>query len=202
MEWAKKECILVEAAKAFARHGFKKASIDQIAQMAGVAKGTIYLAVESKEELFYQVLHREVRSWIGEVSKAIDPRVPADELLALTSSVGLAYLDAHPLVKHLLFGEAHVIIPAWGKRLDQLSQLGSENVVRILKLGIEQGVFREDLDVETTAQLLLDLQLAFFALHDRETGAQREAQIRRRRKAGLDLVLNGLRKQPGRPNPA
>jgi AcrR family transcriptional regulator len=44
MELAKKECILVEAARAFARFGFKKTSVDEIAKAAGVAKGTIYLA--------------------------------------------------------------------------------------------------------------------------------------------------------------
>ena len=78
MELAKKECILMEAARAFARFGFKKTSVDEIAKAAGVAKGTIYLAAESKEDLFYQTLHREVRQWVAEVSKLIDPREPAD----------------------------------------------------------------------------------------------------------------------------
>src|SRR5690242_10652243 len=100
MERTKKESILLEAARAFARYGFRKASIDQIARKAGVAKGTVYLAVESKEDLFYQVLHREVRAWIGEVSKTIDPRTPADQLLAIASLRAMEYLDAHPLVKY------------------------------------------------------------------------------------------------------
>ncbi len=83
MELAKKECILMEAARAFARFGFRKTSVDEIARAAGVAKGTIYLAAESKEDLFYQALHREVRQWVGEVSGLIDPRRPADELRSL-----------------------------------------------------------------------------------------------------------------------
>ena len=76
METSKKECILVEAAKAFARFGFRKASIDEIAKEAGVGKGTVYLAAESKEDLYYQVLHREIRAWqaqeIHEASGASD----------------------------------------------------------------------------------------------------------------------------------
>jgi len=48
VEQAKKDCILLEAARAFARFGFKKASIDEIAKEAGVGKGTVYLAAESK----------------------------------------------------------------------------------------------------------------------------------------------------------
>jgi AcrR family transcriptional regulator len=194
VERSKKECILLEAAKAFARFGFKKASVDAIAKMAGVAKGTVYLAAESKEDLFYQVLHREVRAWIGEVSNAIDPRIPADRLLEICSETGVAYLDSRPLLKHLLFGEAHLMLPDWADRLDSLVALGGENAIQILKLGVRQGLFREEIDVEAVAQLLLDLQLAYFVLHDR--GPDRQARILRRKKAAFDLVLNGLRKRP------
>ena len=82
MDRAKRECIVVAACKAFARFGFKKASVDEIAKRAGVAKGTVYLAAESKEDLFYQVLHRELRAWIAECSSMIDPRKPADQLIS------------------------------------------------------------------------------------------------------------------------
>lgn len=191
MERAKRDCILIEAAKAFARHGFKKASIDQIAQKAGVAKGTVYLAAESKEDLFYQVLHREVRAWIAEVAANIDPRVPADQLLVQASQQGLEYLEARPLVKELLFGQAHLYLPNWGERLDHLVSLGRENATQILRLGMRQGIFRPELDVDTVAELLLDLQLAYFVLHDR--GPDRESKLARRKVAAFDLVMNGLR---------
>ena len=191
----KKESILVEAARAFSRHGFHKASISQIAQKAKVAKGTVYLTARSKEDLFYQVLHREIRAWIADVSRSIDPRIPADRLLEKVSQSGLEYLDAHPLVKDLLFGQAHGILPSWAHRLDELVDLGRENVVQILKLGIRQGLFRPDVDVETVSQLLMDLQLAYYLFHDREPqGApQRLEESARRRAVALDLVLNGLR---------
>jgi AcrR family transcriptional regulator len=191
MERAKRDCILIEAARAFARYGFKKASIDQIAKHAGVAKGTVYLAAESKEDLFYQVLHREVRAWIAEVAAGIDPRVPADQLLVQASQQGLEYLEARPLVKELLFGQAHLYLPNWGERLDHLVSLGRENATQILRLGIRQGLFRAELDVDTVAELLLDLQLAYFVLHDR--GPDRESKLARRKIAAFDLVMNGLR---------
>src|SRR5438552_18399730 len=98
MDRSKKECILVEAAKAFARFGFKKASIDEIAKEAGVGKGTVYLAAESKEDLFYQVLHRELREWSADCARAIDPRVRADRLLGKLLETAIAYLERRPLV--------------------------------------------------------------------------------------------------------
>jgi AcrR family transcriptional regulator len=195
MEAAKRECILVEAAKAFARFGFRKASIDVIAEKAGVGKGTVYLAAESKQDLFYQVLHREVVSWIAEVQKVIDPRVPADQLLMLASVQGRNYLEERPLLRQLLFGDAYKLMPEWGDRLDALVALGGHNAEQILKLGVQQGLFRPDLDVETTAKLLIDLQLAYFVLHDRP-GPDREARIERRSAAAFTLILNGLYVRP------
>lgn len=196
MDWAKKDCILVEAAKAFAKYGFKKTSIDHVAKKAGVAKGTVYNACDSKEDLFYQVLHREVRMWLAEISKRIDPRVPADEMLKMTSAYSEQYLDERPLVRDLLFREAHQLMPTWQTQLDELCDLGLANGVALLQLGIKQGVFRDDLDVEITAELLQDLSLAHYLLHDAKS-EDREARKQRRRAAALDLVLNGIR----RPEP-
>jgi len=190
MEQAKKECILSEAARCFARFGFKKASIDEIARKAGVAKGTVYLACESKEDLFYQAIHRDVRAWQAEVAMLIDPRKPADELIELMSVAGLASLQDHPLVRDLLFGKTAELMPAWRGKFAELRQLGLANVIEVLRLGVRQGIFRKDLDVEPTASLLQDLQTAGILFHGPEL--ERLLPLLR---AGLDLVLDGLRKR-------
>lgn len=181
MELTKKECILVEAARAFARWGFRKTSVDEIAKAAGVAKGTIYLAAESKEDLFYQALHREVRAWVGEVSQLIDPREPADELLGKMALFGFQKLETSPLVQDLLTGKTGELLPTWRERFDELRSLGLKNVIEVLNLGIRQGRFRKELDVERVARTLQDMQIAAYLFRRRDDLA-----------AGLDLVLNGL----------
>src|SRR3954453_11965235 len=113
MEREKKECILTAATRLFARFGFKKTSVDQIAKEAGVAKGTVYLAAETKEDLFYQAVHREVRAWTAELARLIDPRVSAEQLLMQVASEGLRYLNERPLVRELLFGSYHLVMPEW-----------------------------------------------------------------------------------------
>lgn len=194
MEQAKHNGILAAAARAFQSFGFKKASIDEIARAAGVAKGTIYLACQSKEDLFYQVLHREIRAWAADVAKILDPRVPAEELLERASRASIEYLDRHPLVRALLFGEYHALLPAWTERFDHLVAIGRETVVEILRIGQRQGRFRTELDLEETAQILLDLQTAYYILHDR--GPDKVARRERRAKAAFDVVIRGLQVRP------
>src|SRR5687768_359886 len=104
MEREKKDCILRAAVRAFERFGFKKASVDEIAKDAGVAKGTVYLAAESKEDLFYQALHREVRTWVAEIARLIDPRKKADQLLVEVAQASLQQMQTKPLVRDLFLG--------------------------------------------------------------------------------------------------
>lgn len=49
---AKREAILAAALGLFGRYGYRRTSIDDIAREAGIAKGTVYLHVESKAMLF------------------------------------------------------------------------------------------------------------------------------------------------------
>jgi AcrR family transcriptional regulator len=53
-----RDAILTAATDAFARFGFKKTSIDDIARRARIGKGTVYLHFEGKEQLFGAVIRR------------------------------------------------------------------------------------------------------------------------------------------------
>jgi AcrR family transcriptional regulator len=192
MDWTKKDGILLEAGKCFTRFGFKKTSVDEIAKKAGVGKGTVYLAAESKEDLYYQVLNREVRAWIAESARIIDRR-PADVILGELLAMATGHLEAHPLVMDLLVGGAQQLLPEWREQLEELRELGRANIVELLKLGVKQGLFCGDLNVEVVAALLQDFHLSGYVLRSHDGPV---ASLAERARVGLDLVLNGLRVRP------
>jgi AcrR family transcriptional regulator len=68
---AKLERILDAALDVFAERGFSDARLDEVAARAGVAKGTIYLYVPSKQALFEAL----IRSGIAVPIEAIEQRV-------------------------------------------------------------------------------------------------------------------------------
>jgi AcrR family transcriptional regulator len=192
MDRAKKDSILLEAAKCFARFGFKKTSIDDIAKQAGVAKGTVYLAAESKEDLYYQVLNREVRAWIASSARVIDRR-PADMILAELLMVATSHLEESPLLIDLLIHGAQELLPTWRPQLEELRELGRTNLVELLKLGVRQELFRADLDIDLVAGLLQDFHLATYIMRAHDNPGER---LLDRARAGMDLILNGLRVRP------
>jgi AcrR family transcriptional regulator len=194
MEQEKKERILDAAEARFARFGFKKTSIDEVAADAGVGKGTVYLMCESKEDLFYQVVHRDIRAWCAAVAQLIDPRVPADELLTRCNFQAWQYLDDHPLVRDLLLGNHQEVMPLWTDRLEDLRAIGRANTVEILRIGVRQGRFRADLDVERVALILQDLLAASLLIAFRSHRPADEQMMLAA--ISLDLLLTGLLVRP------
>ena len=65
-EEARRGRLLAAAATVFARHGYQQATINQIAEAAGVAKGSVYLAFDSKEDLFFGLFEELTRDVIGD----------------------------------------------------------------------------------------------------------------------------------------
>jgi AcrR family transcriptional regulator len=191
MEREKKESILTAATRLFDRFGFKKTSVDQIAKDAGVAKGTVYLAADTKEDLFYQAIHREVRAYTAELAKLIDPRKPADQLLLETTLAGLAYVDRRPLVRDLVFGNHQLILPEWADRLEELRAVGRTNLLEIVRLGVRQGIFRADLEVDEVAEIIEDVAIATHVFHSR--GENKQERLRRRVRVAIDLLMHGIR---------
>jgi len=52
----RQEAILAAAFEVFAAHGYEATRIDEVAQRAGIAKGTIYLYFRDKDRLFQAVV--------------------------------------------------------------------------------------------------------------------------------------------------
>ena len=189
----KERRILDAAEELFARHGFKKTSIDEIAQRAQVGKGTVYLVSDSKEDLFYQVVHREIRAWVAEVSHLIDPRCPADQLLARCSVAAYQYLEDRPLVRDLLLGNYEEMLPMWLEELGGLRTIARGHIVEILQLGVQQGLIRGDLAIDKVARILQEMQTLGLLLGYRE-----KRPLAEQLELGgicLDMLLRGLLKR-------
>ncbi|KQX11944.1 TetR family transcriptional regulator [Streptomyces sp. Root431] len=85
------------AVRCFARHGYQAASMDEIAELAGVSKPLVYLYLGSKEELFTACIRREARALLGAVAAGVEDRSrPADEQLWAGLLAFFTYVADHP----------------------------------------------------------------------------------------------------------
>jgi len=74
----KKEAIIRAAGIVFAQKGFHQAKMDEIAQMAKVAKGTLYYNYASKSKLFGATVTQGLNQIMDAISKEIDADIPFD----------------------------------------------------------------------------------------------------------------------------
>ncbi|WP_405592872.1 TetR/AcrR family transcriptional regulator [Streptomyces sp. NBC_01190] len=73
--------MLDAAVTAFARRGYRAASMDEIAEAAGVSKPLVYLYLNSKEDLLTACIRREAGALTAAIRAAVEPRAPADRQL-------------------------------------------------------------------------------------------------------------------------
>jgi len=101
----KREKILIAAGLVFSKKGFYRATMDEIAQEAAVAKGTLYYNFPSKSKLFAATVTEGMEEIIGQVEKELESDLPFKEHLRhLIRSNFLLYLKYSDLSK-IVFNE-------------------------------------------------------------------------------------------------
>ncbi|MDT0309163.1 TetR family transcriptional regulator [Streptomyces sp. DSM 44917] len=156
---------LYEAAVALiAEQGFSSTTVDQIAERAGVAKGTVYYNFASKTELFEALLRDGVAPLVRGLRQAARAELDRggrclDALDAMTGA-GLAFIAAHPDVTRLLVSEQWRTGRAWSPTVGKLRAEVAGVVEDVLEQGVKAGELDEGLDVPLTAGGLVGLVMA------------------------------------------
>src|SRR6478752_4042346 len=68
----KRELILKAATKVFAQNGFFQSQVADVARVAGVAAGTVYLYFKGKDDLLVSIFERSMREALDEGRAATD----------------------------------------------------------------------------------------------------------------------------------
>jgi AcrR family transcriptional regulator len=157
----RREALVEAAAKVFAEQGFASTRVSDIAERAGVAKGTVYEYFSSKEVLFHEVFqwfNRGIRENVAEVLAGCES--PRDQLIALCCFGGrliVEHREFYPMMNVDLW------VTSRGSEFEELFATGVGNeyreyrelLTRVLRAGQESGDFRSDVDAAAIATLLV-----------------------------------------------
>lgn len=136
--------ILAAARKVFAEKGFSAATVDQIADAAGLAKGTLYLYFPSKRDIYLAAFREGVVELAAASREAMAARSTLKDKLRAYIGTRLRYVEEHRdfyKIYHSEFG--NLTHPAsadsWFVSLyrEQLGLLDD-----LLKQGVEDGEIR------------------------------------------------------------
>lgn len=91
------------ALEVFAKRGYNGASIDEIAQRAGISKALIYEHFPSKKDLHVSLLERHVQEIFVRLAQTADTRDPGEVRLRNGVDAFFLWVETHPEAFRLLF---------------------------------------------------------------------------------------------------
>ena len=194
----RRETILKAARRDFMKKGFKAVTVDSIAQRAQLSKGAIYLYFKSKEEIYAQVLIRDIEKFHDHVADIFHGGDSASEVLIRFARIYTDFfLNERELFRILM---AFMVQPNSLNISEQINDHIIRNtnktigvIERIFQYGIERDEFPGCRDIRQCRNALWGLLNGIIALH-LFTGREetREERIRSTISGGLDIFLRGL----------
>ncbi|HEY1248371.1 MAG TPA: TetR/AcrR family transcriptional regulator [Nitrososphaera sp.] len=151
-----KKKIIRSAVESFAKYGFDRTRMEDIASASGLAKGTLYLYFKSKQDLFYSISEHNLEELRDQLSKLFDRK---ENILINAERFYDEYQKAS-IVSDTLWFE----MIALSTRNPKLRKILSEYQRKIygvigdfLKAQIQKGFLRNDINAENMASGLIAL---------------------------------------------
>jgi len=195
---SRRKLILKSARALFFKKGFHKVTVDEIAKIAELGKGSIYLYFNSKEEIYAQILLNDIENLYQLVSPVFEKRGSTMDLLEEFSRI---YVDFF-----LNEGELFRILIAYMVHPDQMNLTKELNskileanarsvsiIGKILEKGVSSGELSPQINIRQTQNALWGLLngiislFIFFGDKDR-----RKDKINATIRSALEVFVKGL----------
>jgi len=196
--------LLDAALQLFVEKGFAATRVEEVAALAGVSKGTLFLYFPSKEDLFKAVVRKTVAGRFAEWNEGFE-RFEGNSadlvrhcLLTWWERVGMTQASG---ITKLVMGEAGMFPEIAAFYQQEVIRPGQDLIRRILQRGIDRGEFRPmpvDLAVYS---LMAPMIFLLVWKHSMAPCCPSSAAIDPVRfiHTQADLLLNGMVRQPDSP---
>ncbi len=136
-----------------AEQGFSGTTVDQIAERAGVAKGTVFYNFTSKTVLFEELLRYGVGLLAHESREAVTGLPPREAISALVHAQ-LGYIQRYRAFAQLLLAEMWRTNREWQQTILLVREQAISVIAEVLEAGVKSGDFSPDLEPRIAAAAL------------------------------------------------
>ncbi|MEK8129186.1 TetR/AcrR family transcriptional regulator [Paenibacillus filicis] len=150
----KRQLILEAALQVIAEHGYHQAQVSRIAKEAGVADGTIYLYFKNKEDILVSLFQDRLGDLVARFHESIRDTDSADEALRKICELHYSELESNVALAYVTQIELRQSSLELRKAIGEVVKTYIQLIENVLRQGIEEGLFRADLDVKLTRLLL------------------------------------------------
>ena len=159
--------ILHAARSVFATHGYARATVDEIAEVAGLAKGTIYLYFPSKQDLFLAALREGVEQLHAQARDGIAQAVTVQDKIRAFVNARLDYCGRNREFFRIYYTEFASVQVRSSNAQPEFQDL-YEQQLRVLESVIEEGIASGEirpLESAKVARLVYEVTRSAVAQH-------------------------------------
>lgn len=163
----RKQDIIKAATQSFSSFGYKATTMDQVARLANVGKGTIYTFFKNKEELFNDIITTLIDDMENEAIQAISPEKSFKENLHDALYKMLEFRLEHQLTIKLFEEDRDFGTPIVQDGMKKLEA----SILTFIKEKIEKAIDKKEIkqcNPEITAFVLLKLYIALIVDWEKE----------------------------------
>ncbi|HLH96681.1 MAG TPA: TetR/AcrR family transcriptional regulator [Xanthobacteraceae bacterium] len=186
--------ILEAAFEEFARNGYAASTLDQVAERAGVTKGTIYVYFENKEHLFISMVREFTKAGLDTVHEMFEQHEgsTADLLRAQFSFIYQHIVGDRRRreVVRMLIAEASRFPALADRYYEEIHRPCLSLLQKALQRGIDRGEIRRSAVIDCPQVIIAPIALVdlWMIMYDTRQPLDLKAYF----DAHLELVLNGL----------
>jgi TetR/AcrR family transcriptional regulator len=190
-----KELLLNAAQKRFAYYGLSKVTMDEIAADVGLSKAALYYYFKTKEEIFKEVVIREIEQYSTEVKNVVAQKTGASEKLSAFVQLRFKISNELQNLKKVSIDYGIDLRTQLGHTMVKYRENELQYITSIIELGIRSCEFRE-VSAEKTASLIqrLVVGLTMLRVKDCHDSEQQQQSINYEEQNVLfcDFILNSL----------
>lgn len=185
----RREEILASAARLFAESGYHATTIDDVAERAGVAKGTVYWYFRSKKALFLAVLRSVSEIYRTELGRAAEGIGSPLGRLEAALRATFTLTATSPEVYDLYFQRVVDADEGFAGERERIHEHLREDLRALLEEAVRAGEVRDD-DLETLARMVMGAAESGAAV------AAARGSDERARETAVRFIVEGLRSGP------
>jgi AcrR family transcriptional regulator len=157
----RREEILQAAASVFARKGISNATVRDIADEVGILSGSLYHHFESKDQMVEEILLAGADRQAARYREVVKAETDAGEAMRKLVMLGVLGVAEGPNEATILRNDAQQIKANPRLRLIEKQRQDTKRIwISVVRKGIEQGAFRDDVDADVAVRAMFDAVLS------------------------------------------
>jgi AcrR family transcriptional regulator len=187
----KRQAIQDAVIRLICREGLKSVTMERVAQETGIAKGTVYLHYQDKQELLDAVKESALTPMMTSVDEVFRSDGPPEQKLRALVSRYFAYFDEHRDLFRVLIYEREVIRVQGSRYQSDRYRHMVQEAARVINDGIRSGAFRQ-VDAHNVAAMFIE---SMYALMNQRLRSDKPAPVEQDANLIGDLFIHGLERK-------